>query len=61
MLVRRTDLADEAHALWKESAGETSALSGVRAREGRREGFPVTRVDILDQRGAEALGKPEGH
>ena len=61
MLTRRTDLADEAHALWRASAGEESALPGVRAREDRREGFPVTRVDILDREGAQALGKPEGH
>ena len=61
MLTRRTDLADETHALWRASAGEESALPGVRAREDRREGFPVTRVDILDREGAQALGKPEGH
>ena len=57
---RRTDLAAEARELWRESAGETSALPGVRAREGRRRGFAVTRVEILDARGARALGKPEG-
>ena len=33
MLTIRTDLAAEAHALWQESAGETTALPGVRARE----------------------------
>lgn len=61
MLLRRTDLAVEAHALWKESAAAETALSGVRAREDTREGYCITRVDILDAQGAAALGKPEGH
>ena len=60
MFQKRTDLALEAQELWKESAEETTNLSGVRARETRREGCAVTRVDILDGRGAAALGKPEG-
>ena len=56
MFQKRTDLALEAQELWKESAEETTNLSGVRARETRREGCAVTRVDILDGRGAAALG-----
>ena len=60
MLTIRTDLAAEAHALWQESAGETTRLRGVAAREETVEGFSVTRVEILDQEGARALGKPEG-
>lgn len=60
MLIKRTDLAMEAHELWRESAGKTTRLSGVRATETRVLGCPVTRVDILDARGAEALGKPMG-
>lgn len=57
---RRTDLALEAKELWQESAGETSKLEGVEARDSVREGFPVTTVHILDQRGRDALGKPPG-
>ena len=60
-LMRRTELADEAHALWKESAGAETALPGVKAREEEKNGCPVTRVDILDEAGARALGKPVGH
>lgn len=60
MLTVRTDLAVEAHALWRESAGETTRLKGVAAREEQAEGMAVTRVEILDQEGARALGKPEG-
>ena len=57
---RRTDLAWESHRMWQEGAGETTQLPGVRARECRRRGFPVTRVEILDEAGAKALGKPAG-
>ena len=60
MLTVRTDLAVEAHALWRESAGETTRLKGVAAREEQAEGMTVTRVESLDQEGARALGKPEG-
>ena len=60
MLTVRTDLAVEAHALWRESAGETTRLKGVAAREEQAEGMTVTRVEILDQEGARTLGKPEG-
>ena len=60
MLTVRTDLAVEAHALWRESAGETTRLKGVAAREEQVEGMTVPRVEILDQEGARALGKPEG-
>ena len=56
MLTVRTDLAVEAHALWRESAGETTRLKGVAAREEQVEGMTVTRVEILDQEGARALG-----
>ena len=57
---QRTDLAAESRALWQESAGEAARLRGVAARDYRRWGFPVTRVEILDAAGAEALGKPVG-
>jgi len=60
MKQRRTDLAVEARELWRESAGETTELSGVEARDGEREGIPVTTVRILDREGERALGKPRG-
>lgn len=56
----RTDLALEAKALWEKSAGETTELSGVKARERESEGLSVTQVDILDEQGQAALGKPIG-
>ncbi len=60
MTQRRTDLAVEAHQLWREGARNAAALTGVRAEEGSREGFPVTTVTIASPEGAEALGKPQG-
>lgn len=60
MLAKRTDLALEARELWQESAERTTRLSGVKATKTKREGYPVTRVDILDERGEKSLGKPRG-
>lgn len=60
MAAIRTDLAMEAHAYWKESAGETSRLQGVIARDEILNRFPLTRVEIVDKEGEEALGKPRG-
>lgn len=56
----RTDLALEARQLWQESAGRTTKLEGVRAREGERLGLPVTVVEVLDERGEQALHKAKG-
>ena len=61
MLKRRTDLAVEAKKLWEESARENTQLEGVKAREGMREGFEVTTVQILNEQGERALGKPMGN
>jgi len=56
---KRTDLAAEAHELWRERAGDTS-LPGADIRDDTVCGFPVSTVRILDARGTEALGKPPG-
>ena len=60
MAQRRTDLAVEAHQLWREGAEDASSLPGVRAEEEEREGFPVTTVTISGEEAARALGKPRG-
>ena len=60
MFIKRTDLALEAKEIWQESAKQTTQLSGVKARNSRQEGYPLTRVNILDEIGAQALGKPIG-
>ena len=61
MAERRTDLALEAKELWEESAQETTQLEGVKAREERRGSCSITHVEITDEKGERALGKPRGH
>lgn len=56
----RTDLAEEAQSLWQQSAGKTTTLSGVRARQWDDSGVRRQSVQILNDNGAEALGKPIG-
>lgn len=60
MFTKRTDLAMEAHELWRESAGKATRLAGVRARTVKQQGYSVSRVEVLNERGAQALGKPVG-
>lgn len=57
---KRTDLALEAREIWQESAEKNARLPGVKSTKRKQEGYPVTRVDILDSRGVSALGKPQG-
>ena len=57
---KRTDLAMEANEIWREGAGEAEELAGVESSIKNVSGFDVTTVKILDMRGAEALGKPQG-
>ena len=54
--VPRTDLAREAHAI----AAAEGALNGVIAREDYINGFPVTRVEVLDEAASQLLCKPFG-
>ena len=60
LFVKRTDLALEAKEIWQESAGRTTKLPGVKASERKLEGYPLTRVEILNEEGEAALGKPRG-
>ena len=53
----RTDLALESALFARQNGG---SLPGVISRERKISGIPVTCVEILDERGARALGKPEG-
>ncbi|MFW6238985.1 MAG: GPR endopeptidase, partial [Halanaerobiales bacterium] len=54
-----TDLALEAHNLAVERSGR-GEVHGVSLKEDSTENARVTRVEVLDQKGAEALGKPVG-
>jgi len=56
----RTDLAAEAREIWQESAGAQTALQGVKAWDEQEDGYDLTFVEILDEQGVEALGKPVG-
>ena len=56
----RTDLALEAREVWEDSASSQTELRGVWARDLTVDGLNVTRVKILDDVGAETLGKPKG-
>ena len=57
----RTDLAVEAEALCREERAESAGdLPGVKAETKQERGFSVTTVEILDERGESALGKPRG-
>lgn len=60
MIIKRTDLAVEAKEIWRESAGETTQLMGVEAREKQSFGLSVETVKILDEMGEQSLGKPKG-
>ena len=57
---KRTDLASEARELWRSGARETDELPGVEASETEEQGFPVTTVRVLDERGETELCKPIG-
>lgn len=60
MIGVRTDLALEARELWNETAEKTDEISGVDAFEETINGFKVTTVKILDEKGERELGKPKG-
>ena len=58
---KRTDLAVESRELVQESAGAATEIDGVIAREYDRNGCPVTRVEITNDEGVRAMGKPAGN
>lgn len=60
MWSRRTDLADEAHELFSETAEKTTLLHGVRAKNQVKNHCHLTRVEVLDEEGSRAIGKPIG-
>ena len=60
MFTNRTDLAVAAKEIWQEGVEKTSKLSGVKASKKKLEGYPLTKVEILNRQGEAALGKPQG-
>ena len=59
MLIRRTDLALEAHELWR-GGQKTRRLAGLDSRTVFRRGCRVTSVTVQSEEAARALGKPCG-
>lgn len=60
MFIKRTDLALEAQELWQETTEKSARLHGVKSMKSKSEGYPLTRVDVLNEAGETALGKPQG-
>ena len=56
----RTDLALEAHEVCREEAKEKSEIDGVIVDIQKRDGLTVTKIEITNQNGEKALGKPKG-
>ncbi|MDL2300453.1 GPR endopeptidase [Clostridiaceae bacterium OttesenSCG-928-D20] len=56
----RTDLAMEAHELWRVNEDRCSDYSGVKSKTERIQGFSLTTVEILDENAARELSKPIG-
>ena len=59
MNARRTDLALEAHALFR-AAQRDDAIDGLTLTERTRRGCAVTTVTVESEAAARALGKPRG-
>jgi len=57
--MKRTDLAVEAHQLWRR-AEKRASMPGVQVETKSRGPLQTTIVKILDEEGAQALGKPKG-
>lgn len=55
----RTDLALEAKEIASQRIGDQ--IPGIRVSKDEDEGITVTRMDVLDEQGAEAIGKMVGH
>ena len=61
MLYRgRTDLASESFRQFGNDSEELTEIDGVRAVRDKLDGLEVFSVEILDERGVKALGKPMG-
>lgn len=55
-----TDLILEATELWQNQPGDPGKLEGIVTHQRTELGLPVTEVEVLNQQGAQAVGKPVG-
>ena len=60
MRALRTDLALEAAEIFRQGQKSTARLEGILQSESLREGYAVTRTEIVDPAAARAIGKPAG-
>ena len=60
MAARRTDLALEARELWSEQGANEGVPDGVNEQIRDRNGFQITDVEVLDEKGSQTLCKPAG-
>lgn len=60
IIMQNFDLALEAKEMYEENAGEITEINGVKAVVTKENDIVVTKVEILNQKGEEALGKPVG-
>ena len=60
MFTVRTDLAVEAHKMYAQNARQDTELKGIKAETKREGNICVTTVEILDEHGEKAIGKPVG-
>ncbi|MBQ7896725.1 MAG: GPR endopeptidase [Oscillospiraceae bacterium] len=56
----RTDIASEAHSLWKQTEESGRELQGVKVRDENINGVNVCSVEIMDEQGSSVLGKSIG-
>lgn len=56
----RTDLADERRDIYRKANNLENEIPGVEAEESEDDNIKTTRVKVIDNDGAEALGKPIG-
>lgn len=57
----RTDLAKEAHEMYRAEARKTSDIEGVSVSEEKFGGVSITRVNVLNEEGSRLIGKAIGH
>ena len=60
MRALRTDLALEAAEIFRQGQKSAARLEGILQSESLREGYAVTRTEIVDPAAAHAIGKPAG-
>ena len=60
MRALRTDLALEAAEIFRQGQKSAARLEGILQSESLREGYGVTRTEIVDPAAAHAIGKPAG-